>query len=46
MKYLRYDLWIAWKNTFTRQIIVSYLPINSLSVTYLLTLYFVVFVAP
>ncbi len=42
-KYLRKDLWIVSENTFTRQIIVSYLHINSLSVTYLLTLYFVVF---
>ncbi len=43
MKYLRIDLWIVGENTFSRQIIVSYLHINSLRVTYLLMLLFVVF---
>ncbi len=43
MKYFRKDLWIVWENTFTLHIIALYLRINSLSVTYLLTLFFVVF---
>ncbi len=39
----RKNLWIVWENIFTQQIIVSYLYINSLSVTCLLMFYLVVY---
>ncbi len=46
IKYLRKDIWIVWENTSTWQICVSYLHINSVSVTYILMLYSVVFFVP